>query len=140
MIILVGRIARNIELRTTTSGIKTCNITLAIPRNYKNSKGEYETDFITCICYRQIAERVAEYCQKGDLIGINGMIQSRTYEKDGKKVYTTEIIADKVTFLSSSKKEVKEQKEHDPLDKAVEEFSKEADLSDIGIDDDGLPF
>jgi len=148
LVVLVGRICRNIELRTTTSGISTCNITLAIPRNYKNSEGIYETDFITCICYRHTAEMVSQYCQKGDLIGIHGMIQSRNYEKDGKKVYATEILTDKVNFLSSAKKQENASNENITRNDAVkeetsdpfEEFRKEADLSDIGLDDDNLPF
>ena len=138
--ILAGRICRNLELKKTQSGMSVCNVTLAIPRSYKNSEGIYESDFITCVCYRNTAEMVAEYCQKGDLIGIKGMIQSRTYEKDGKKIYTTEIIVERATFLSSAKKEVKEKEEvkeekQDPFDKAVEEFANE-----VVLDDESLPF
>lgn len=84
---------------------------------------------------------VAQYCQKGDLIGIRGYIQSRTYEKDGKKVYTTEILVDRINFLSQAKKEDKkvEVTKEETTD-AFAEFAKEADLDDIGIADDGLPF
>lgn len=125
---LIGRICRNIELKKTQNDISVCNITLAIPRNYKNSEGIYETDFITCICYRNIAEKVAEWCQKGDLIGIKGMIQSKNYEKDGKKIYTTEIVADKVSFLSNKSKEINEdikKESNSDSNKDYEEFANE---------------
>lgn len=125
---LIGRICRNIDLKKTQNDISVCNITLAIPRNYKNINGEYDTDFITCICYRNIAEKVAEWCQKGDLVGIKGMIQSKTYEKEGKKIYTTEIVADKVTFLSSKSKEINEdikKESNSDSNKDYEEFASE---------------
>lgn len=138
--ILTGRICRNLELRKTQSGMSVCNVTLAIPRNYKNSEGIYESDFITCVCYRQVADMISTYCKKGDMIGIHGMVQSRSYEKDGKKVYTTEIVVDKVNFLSQAKKEEKVEVTKEETTDAFAEFSKEADLSDIGIDDESLPF
>ena len=140
IIILIGVVARNIELRTMPSGKDTCNVTLAVKRNYKNSNGEYETDFITCKAFSQKAELISKYCKKGDTIGIKGMILTGSYEKDGKKVYTTDIMIQDISFLKQSKVEVKEEKVQDPFDKAIREFSKEADLNDIGIDDDGLPF
>lgn len=117
--------------------MSVCNVTLAIPRNYKNSEGTYDTDFITCVCYKHIAEMVSQYCNKGDMIGIHGMIQSRSYEKDGKKVYTTEIIVDKLNFLGVAKKEevkreeVKKEEKVDEFSQAFEDFSKEADLSEL---------
>lgn len=141
IVILVGRISRNIELRTTQNGLSVCNITLAITRKYKNSNNEYGTDFITCVCYRQVAEMISKWCQKGDLIGIKGTIQSKTYEKDGKKVYTTEIIVEDITFLNSKSKEKKEELQpKDEFDKEIEDFSKEADLSVLNQEKLELPF
>ncbi len=67
--VLVGRIVRDPELRETESGNKVTNLTLAVPRSYKNSNGEYDTDFIPCVLWRGVAENVTEYCHKGDLIG-----------------------------------------------------------------------
>lgn len=131
-VILVGRLYKDIELRTTQSGMKTCYLPLAITRNYKNAEGKYETDFVNCICFKQIAEMCSNYLKKGDLIGIKGMIQSRSYEKDGKKIYATDIVVEKLTFLSTTKKE---ESKVDPLDKAVEEFSNE-----IQVTGDMLPF
>ncbi len=105
-IVIVGRLVRDPELRETESGKKITNVTLAVPRSYKNSKGEYETDFIDCVLWTGIAENTVEYCKKGDLLGVKGRVQTRTYEtEDEKKRHVTEVVAEKVTFLSSKKEE-----------------------------------
>lgn len=106
--VLVGRLTKDLEIKTLDNGKKIVNITVAVPRNFKNADGEYETDFINCILWNSVAENTAEYCKKGDIIGVKGRLQSSSYEKeDGTKVYTTELIAEKVTFLSSKKEEEK---------------------------------
>ncbi len=102
-VVLVGRIVKEPELSETGEGHKVTNITLAVPRSFKNVNGEYETDFIICSIWRGIAENVCEYCHKGDLIGVKGHLQASSYEKDDVKVYKTEVVAEKVTFLSSRK-------------------------------------
>ena len=102
--IIVGRLVRSPELRETENGKKVTNITLAVPRSYKNTKGEYETDFIDCVLWTGIAESTTEYCKKGDILGVKGRIQTRTIATDDdKKRYITEVVAEKVTFLSSNK-------------------------------------
>ena len=101
--VIVGRIARDPELRETENGKKVTNVTLAVPRSFKNSNGEYETDFISCVLWKGIAESTVEYCKKGDLVGVKGRIQNRVYEKDEEKKYSTEIVAEKITFLSSNR-------------------------------------
>ena len=78
--ILVGRIVKEPEVRETENGTKVTNITLAVQRPYKNVEGEYDTDFISCVLWKGIAETTAEYCKKGDLIGIRGRIQSKITE------------------------------------------------------------
>ena len=103
--VIVGRIVREPELRETESGNKVTNITLAVPRSYKNADGEYETDFIPCVLWRGVAETTTEYCHKGDLVGIKGHIQTRNYEKDETYMQVMELVAEKVTFLSSKKQE-----------------------------------
>ncbi len=104
--ILVGRLVRDPELRETETGRKVTNITLAVPRSYKNINGEYDTDFISCILWRGVAESTVEYCKQGDLIGVKGRIQSRNIEVDEEtKRQVTEVVADKVTFLSSKRQE-----------------------------------
>ena len=104
--VIVGRIARDPELRETENGKKVTNVTLAVPRSFKNSNGEYETDFINCVLWKGIAESTVEYCHKGDLVGIKGRIQSREYtNSEDEKKHIVEVVAEKVTFLSSKPKE-----------------------------------
>lgn len=104
--IIVGRIVQEPEIRETESGTKVTNITLAVQRPYKNINGEYDTDFIPCVLWKGIAETTTEYCKKGDLIGVRGRIQTKVLEKeDNSKKYLTELVAERVTFLSSKKAE-----------------------------------
>ena len=102
--IIVGRMVTDPELRQTESGKKVVNVTLAVPRSFKNLNGQYETDFIDCVLWKGIAESTVQYCKKGDLIGIKGRIQTRDVESEDEthKKYV-EVIAEKVTFLSSKK-------------------------------------
>lgn len=102
-LVVIGRLVKDPELRKTENGKNVTNITLAVPRSYKNPNGEYDTDFIDCVLWSTVAESTTEYCKKGDLLGIKGRIQTRTYQKDEEKKYVTEVVAEKVTFLSSKK-------------------------------------
>ncbi len=103
-LVIIGRLVKDPELRKTENGKNVTNITLAVPRSYKNSDGEYETDFIDCVLWSGVAESTTEYCRKGDLLGVKGRIQSRKYELDDEKVkLVTEVVAEKVTFLTSKK-------------------------------------
>ena len=99
--VLVGRLVNDPELFETESGKKVTRITLAVSRPYKNVNGEYDTDFIDCTLWTGVAENTSEYCKKGDLLGIKGRIQTSKYEKDEETKFRTDIIAEKVTFLSS---------------------------------------
>ena len=102
--VLVGRLTSDPEIRQLEGGTKVASITLAVPRSYKNVNGEYDTDFIPCVLWRGVAENAAEYCHKGDLIGIRGRIESRKYETEENKTREkTEVVAEKLTFLSSKK-------------------------------------
>ena len=102
-VMLVGRLVRTPSLFLSETGKKGSFITLAVGRPYKNQNGEYDTDFLDCTLWSGVAENTAEYCKTGDVIGIRGRIQSRIIEKeDGTKNKIMEIVADKVTFLSSS--------------------------------------
>lgn len=107
-VVLVGRLTADPEIKEVGKDGKVVNFSLAVQRSYKNSDGEYETDFINCNVWNQVAENMKEYVKKGDLIGVKGTLQSSTYEdKEGNKRYKTEVRAEKITFLSS-KKEVEE--------------------------------
>ena len=104
--VLVGRLVKEPELHQTENGKKVTNITLAVPRSYKNMNGEYDTDFISCVLWSGIAENTVEYVKKGDLLGVKSRIQTRTYEDlEANRKYITEVVAEKVTFLSSKNKD-----------------------------------
>lgn len=102
-VVLVGRLVRDVSVNKTESGKNVASITLAIPRSFKNYDGIYETDFIDCILWDNIASNTSSYCKKGDIIGIRGRIQSRIIEDKNGKKHIIEVIAEKVTFLSSKK-------------------------------------
>ena len=102
-IVLVGRLVKTPQLRVTDKGTKTATITLAVPRNYKNVNGEYDTDFLDCTLWSAVAESTSEYCNTGDMIGVKGRVQTRIIESpDGVKRKKTEIVAEKITFLTSN--------------------------------------
>ena len=103
-VVLVGRLTSDPEISTTENGKKMTAITIAVQRAFKNMEGLYETDFIRCILWNGVASSTHEYCHSGDIVGIKGRLQTRSYEKDDEKKFVTEVIADKVTFLSSNKK------------------------------------
>jgi single-strand DNA-binding protein len=104
--VLVGRIVYDPELRETENGSKVARVTLAVPRSYKNMNGEYDTDFISCVLWKGVAESTVEYCKKGDLVGVKGRIQTRDVElEDETHKRFVEVVAEKVTFLSSKKAE-----------------------------------
>ena len=132
-VILVGRLVRTPELQLTDNGKKWSMITLAVNRGYKNQNGEYDTDFLDCSLWTAIAENTAEYCKSGDIIGVKGRIQTRLIDnEDGTKHKKMEIIADKVTFLSSSRKDKNEDVIDMNDDENVDEDSDDSD--DIPID------
>lgn len=102
-VVLVGRLVKNVKVYKADSGKKVATVTLAIPRSFKNMEGVYETDFIDCVAFENIADNTAQYCRKGDIIGVKGRLQSRVEEKDKKKEYYMDVIAEKITFLTSKK-------------------------------------
>ena len=102
--VIVGRLVRDLEVKETENGNKVAQMTLAVPRSYKNMDGSYDTDYIPCVLWKGVAENTAEYCKKGDLVGIKGRIQTRSYEQQDELKYVTEVVAEKVTFLSTNNK------------------------------------
>ena len=126
-IIIVGRLVKTPELFLTENGKKGSIVTLAVGRSFKNQDGEYDTDFIDCTLWTAIAENTAEYCKTGDVIGVRGRIQSRIIEnEDGTKYKKMEIIAEKVTFLASSKntKEISEEDDDSNNGSVIEKKNK----------------
>lgn len=99
-VVLVGRLTRDPELRYTPSGVAIATFTLAVNRTYANQQGEREADFISCVVWRKPAENVANFLKKGNLAGVEGRIQTRSYDnQEGKRVYVTEVLAESVQFL-----------------------------------------
>jgi len=126
--IIIGNLVRDIELRFTNTGKEVANFTVAVSRNYGEKK---ETDFINCMAWGKIAENMAKFLSKGSKVAVEGRIQVSSYDnKEGQKVYKTEIVADNVEFLNSKKKE-----ETNETLKQAEEVFKGAT-----IDDSELPF
>ena len=104
-VIIAGRLVSDPEISTTENNKKRTLVTVAVPRAYKNIDGVYETDFIPCVLWNGIAENTCEYCKKGDMIGIRGRLQNSFYEKDNVRHKVTDVIVDKLTFISSKKQE-----------------------------------
>jgi len=100
-VVLVGRLTRDPELRYTPNGAAVANFTLAINRNFTNQQGERDADFIQIIVWRKPAENVANYLKKGSLCGVDGRLQTRSYDRDGRRIYVTEVISESVQFLDS---------------------------------------
>lgn len=100
--ILIGRLTKDPELRTTPTGRNVCQFSVAVSRNFTNANGEREADFINCVVWDKQAENLVKYQKKGNQIAVEGRIQTRNYDdKDGKKVYVTEILASNISFFDS---------------------------------------
>lgn len=104
-VILSGNITKDFELQTSAGGLSYCNFTIAVPRAFKNSQGEKQSDFVRIKVWRELAENVCKYLHKGDKVAVVGKIQGNSYEADGEKKYATEIVADEVEFLVTKKHE-----------------------------------
>ena len=131
---LIGRLTADAKMSYTGSKTPYTRFTLAVSRNYKNEEGEYGADFISCVAWRERAELVTKHFGKGSQVGIEGHIQTGSYDKeDGTKGYLTDIIVDSITFVGGKKGDNRPAPEEEP--DAFEEFANE-----IVIDDDSLPF
>ena len=110
-VVLIGRLTKDPELRYTPTGVPVTTFFLAVQRNYTNSQGEREADFIPITVWRNAAENCAKYLTKGRLVAVAGRIQTRSYEQDGQRRYTWEVVADEVQFLEWGEKKEQEQGE-----------------------------
>lgn len=106
-IVLTGRITNELTLKTVAGNTPLANITIAVDRDYKDKTGEKISDFFDVTVWRQQAEFITTYANKGDLIGVIGQLQKRSYEVDGQKRWATEVIAKEVQILSRKEKEHK---------------------------------
>lgn len=102
---LVGRLTRDPELRRTAQGDTVTSFTLAVNRNYTAKDGQQQADFINCVVWRKQAENVEKYCSKGSMVGVEGRLQSRSYDNaQGQKVFVTEVFCSSVQFITSNQK------------------------------------
>jgi len=147
---LIGRLTRDPELRYTSSNIATARFSLAVNRPFQSQNGEQGTDFINIVVWRKQAENVKKYCTKGSLVAVEGRIQTGSYEKDGQRVFTTDVVADSVQFLETK---AQSQNRVESADVTPSDFVnsdiKESDTSDevfanfgdsIEISDDDIAF
>ena len=151
--ILIGRLTRDPELRTTPTGRNVCQFAVAVNRTYTSASGEREADFINCVVWDKQAENLARYQKKGNQIAVEGRIQTRNYDdNNGKKVYVTEILASNISFLDakgasgagnsfSNLPEPPMQEEPERIETvSVERDPFEAFGDSIEISDNDLPF
>ena len=147
---LIGRLTRDPELRYTSSNIATARFSLAVNRPFQSQNGEQGTDFINIVVWRKQAENVKKYCTKGSLVAVEGRIQTGSYEKDGQRVFTTDVVADSVQFLETKSQSQNRVESADvtPSD-FINNDAKETDASDevfanfgdsIEISDDDIAF
>ncbi|MDN8630854.1 single-stranded DNA-binding protein [Bacillus paranthracis] len=99
-VVLIGRLTKEPELYYTKQGVAYARACVAVNREFRNSLGEQQVDFINCVVWRKSAENVTEYCKKGSLVGITGRIQTSNYDDEqGKRIYRTEVVIESITFL-----------------------------------------
>lgn len=138
-VILIGRLANDPESRTTQSGITTTSFRLAVGR-LPGKDGTRETDFLPVVLWRQQAEFAAQYLAKGDRVGIEGSIQTRSYDaQDGSKRYVTEIMGERLESLRDGKERATEAPEAMPAPKAPQK-GQQISMREVPYDDDELPF
>ena len=140
---LIGRLTKDPELKYTPSGIAICKFTLAVNRDFTNQSGEREADFINCTTFKKTAENLSNYQSKGSQIGVVGRIQTGSYEgQDGKRVFTTDVMVDRVEFLGS--KQGEEQANNNPPQQQnytrVDEDPFANSKGPIEVSEDDLPF
>ena len=134
-VVLVGRLTRDPELRYTPSNVAVATFSLAVNRNFKNQAGDREADFISCIMWRQQAENFANWCKKGNLVGITGRIQTRSYEnQQGQRVYVTEVVAESFQILEKKDNAANNASMENQIPPSFEKTNP------MDISDDDLPF
>lgn len=136
--IMIGNLANDVETRTTTSGKLVAQFRLATQRRYTNAQGVREADFHTIVCWGKTAENCARYIHKGSKVSVEGSVQYRSYDaQDGSKRYVTEIMAENVEFLSSTKND--DQSGFVPQQSAPRQAAPNND-GFMEVNDDELPF
>ena len=134
---LIGRLTNKPTFGYTNSNIAYARFTLAVNRNFKNFQGKRQADFINCVAYRKTAELINQYTNKGDLLGVEGRIQTGSYiASDGTKRYTTDVVVENVEFLSTKKVKLAQEQVSEQVEKQTDIF---ADFGEnVAIEDNFL--
>lgn len=154
-VVLVGRLTKDLDLRYTSNGTAVATFSIAVNRSFTNQNGQRDADFINCVIWRKLAESMANFTRKGSLVGIEGHIQTRSYDnQQGQKVYVTEVVVESFSLLEPKNKDSNKESNnnrndhsnnynygdepkpyqssnHDPFDKSGQP---------IDVSDDDLPF
>jgi len=139
-VILMGRFTRDPELRSTPQGISTCAFSIAVDRNFVRQGEERKADFINCVAWRQTAEFISKYFKKGNMVALEGSIQTRSWDdQDGKKRYATDVVVNQVYFAESKRDSQSSMGGDDSFAAASDFGSLPEPISPMGTDDD-LPF
>jgi len=142
--VLVGRLTKDPDLRYTSSNLAVVKFTLAVNRTFTGPSGEREADFIQCIVWRKQAENLARFVRKGSLIGVEGRIQTGSYDdKDGIRKYTTEVVCDSVQFLEPKSQDTESREypnKQNYQNNNYEKPSKKESTPTIDVAEDDLPF
>ncbi|EGQ1305926.1 single-stranded DNA-binding protein [Staphylococcus pseudintermedius] len=141
-VVLVGRLTKDPDFRTTPSGVSVATFTLAVNRTFTNAQGEREADFINCVVFRKQAENVKNYLSKGSLAGVDGRLQSRSYEnQEGRRVFVTEVVCDSVQFLEPKNNNQSNNQPQQQRGQAPAQDNPFTNANNpIDIDDEDLPF
>ena len=149
--VLVGRLTKDPELKYTSSNIAYARFTIAVNRTFAGPSGEREADFIQCIAWRRQAENVARFVKKGSLVGVEGRIQTGSYDdKEGNRRYTTDVVCDSVQFLESKNKDQNQNEtSYTPREnkgynsnqyQERQQTAKKQNTPSIDVSEDDLPF
>lgn len=138
-VILIGNLTRDPEITTTNGGVSVCRFPIAVQRRFQNAEGEREADFINIVVWRAQGENCHKFLKKGSKCGIVGRIQTSSYEgQDGQRRYVTEVVADEVEFISTSRAN------GDGAGETYEKSTQPKSSAPVAelepIDDDSLPF
>lgn len=138
---LIGRITRDLELKSSQNGTSIVSFTLAVDREFKNKSGQRETDFISCVAWHKSAEILAQYAHKGDMVSVQGEIRTRNYtNRDGQKVYVTEVHIDSFHFLPSGQRNNTQQGQTQPPQGQPGQAGGYFDQGPVNVSNDDLPF
>lgn len=133
-VVLVGRLTKDIELKKTPNNISTCNFTVACNRRFQSKQeGAQDADFINCVAWRQSADFLANYASKGSIVGVEGRIQTRSYDGQNGKVYVTEVVCDNVQLIGS--KSSGENRSYEPKPQTFTPANESYQADDVTEDD-----